>query len=289
MLGTLARNLSSGDSGLVIVAPSEQSVSDSCNNVQVDADHYSAMVGDIQRFRGKIYLQDGAVQRHQLTPDGRHQTPEDDKAWHLLLLDKHQNISACILYHEHENTVEAGDLRVRHSPLATQAEWAPILWKAVGSEIASARRERLKFAEVGGWAVEPESRRTSGPLTMVLAVYGISRRHGGALGMTTATFRHSSAVILRRLGGSRFEIDGTTLPPYYDPRYDCMMEMLRFDSRNPNPKYLPLINRLRDNLAEVPVITRPDRKLAATPFRTYQAGEPLVQTERPPVQRIFAA
>jgi len=92
---------------------------------------------------------------------------------------------------------------------------------------------------------------------MALAVYGFSRRHGGALGMTTATFRHCSAVILQRLGGSRFESAGATLPPYYDPRYKCMMEMLRFDSRRPNPKYVGLIDRLRDRLADALVVTRP--------------------------------
>jgi hypothetical protein len=74
--------------------------------------------------------------------------------------------------------------------------------------------------------------------------------------MTTATFRHCSSVILQRLGGSRFEVDGITLPPYYDPRYKCMMEILRFDSREPNPKYDSLIDRLRDKLAETLVVTR---------------------------------
>ena len=92
---------------------------------------------------------------------------------------------------------------------------------------------------------------------MALAVYGFSRRAGGALGMTTATFRHCSAVILQRLGGSRFEVDGTTLPPYYDPRYKCMMEILRFDSRTPNPKFIGLIDQLREKLADVLVVTRP--------------------------------
>jgi hypothetical protein len=289
MTRTLARNLGSADSGMVLVAPSEQSISDSCDNVHVDAERYSALIGDIQRFRGSIYLQDGAVQRHQLTPDGRHQTPEDDKGWHILLLDKRQKITACILYHEHENTVEAEDLRMRHCPLATQPEWAPRFWKAVNSEITLARRERLKFAEIGGWAVGPESRRTSGPLTMVLAVYGISRSHGGALGMTTATFRHSSSVVLQRLGGSPLEVDGTALPPYYDPRYDCMMETLRFDSRSPNPKYLGLIDRLRDNLAEAQIITRPTRTPAATPFHRLQSGEAFVQAKKALVQPTFAA
>jgi hypothetical protein len=281
MLKTLERNLSSVEQRIVLVAPSEESVSDFFDNVHVNAERHSALIGEIQRFRGGIYLQDGAVQRHELTADGRHETPEDDKAWHMLLVNK-QKLSACALYHEHHNSIEPEDLRVRQCPLATQPEWAPTLWKAVRGEIARARRERLEYVELGGWAVSPETRRTSGPLTMALAVYGFSRRHGGALGMTTATFRHCSAVILQRLGGSRFEVDGTALPPYYDPRYGCMMEMLRFDSRQPNAKYVELIDQLRDKLSQVQVITRPARTFAASAFHAFQPGE---QIARP----MFAA
>jgi hypothetical protein len=112
---------------------------------------------------------------------------------------------------------------------------------------------------------------------MVLAVYGFSRRHGGALGMTTATFRHGSAVILQRLGGTRFEVDGTALLPYYDPRYECMMDILRFDSRCPNPKYVSLIDQLRNSLGEVQVVTRPDRSIAAQPLHPLQPAEVRVQ------------
>ena len=257
MLKALERNIGSVDERIVLLAPSAASVSDFFKNVEVDADRHEQLIRGVQRFRGDIYLHDGAITRQDLSVEGLHQTPEDDSAWHVLLMNKQQQISASALYLEHDNTVAAENLRVKSCPLAQQDEWRPKLWNAVKSEIALARREQLQFVELGGWAVAPEIRRTSGPLTMALGVYGFSRRSGGALGMTTATFRHCSAVILQRLGGSRFEVDGTTLPPYYDARYNCMMEMLRFDSRRPNPKYVDLIDRLRDKLADALVIARP--------------------------------
>jgi hypothetical protein len=263
MLKALERNIASVDERIVLLAPSEDSVSDFFTNVEVDRHRHEQLVRGVQRFRGDIYLHDGAIGRQDLSREGLHQTPEDDKGWHVLLLNK-QQITACALYLEHENTVAADNLRVRHCPLAHQDEWRPKLWKAVTSELARARGEQLRYVELGGWAVAPEIRRTSGPLTMALAVYGFSRRSGGALGMTTATFRHCSAVILQRLGGSRFEVDGEALPPYYDPRYNCMMEMLRFDSRSPNPKYIGLIDQLRDKLADALVITRPAMTYAAS-------------------------
>jgi hypothetical protein len=131
------------------------------------------------------------------------------------------------------------------------------MWGAVESEIARARRDYLHYAEVGGWAVAKESRCTSEGLVLALAGFSLGRLCGGCLGITTATVRHYSSSILRRLGGSRLEIDGATVPPYYDSKYDCHMELLRFDSRRPDAKYNRLITSLTDKLAGVLVIAKP--------------------------------
>jgi hypothetical protein len=48
--------------------------------------------------------------------------------------------------------------------------------------------------------------------------------------------------------------DTSPIPAYYDPRYGCNMELLRFDSRRPSPKYAPLIAELTEKLATVRVI-----------------------------------
>jgi hypothetical protein len=136
--------------------------------------------------------------------------------------------------------------------------WRDTLWKGVESELARARRDYLRYAEVGGWAVEKESRRTSvGPL-LALAGYSLGQIGGGCLGITTATVRHCSSSILRRLGGSPLEVAGSTIPSYYDPKYRCEMEILRFDSRRPNPKHAGLIDALREKMADVRVVALSD-------------------------------
>jgi hypothetical protein len=258
MLKALERNLSSVGERIVLLAPSAASAAGFSHNVVVDGRRHRQFLWDLQRLRGRIYLKDGALQPHQLSPGGLHQTPEDERGWHMLSFNGHGHLNACALYLEHHNTVSFDDLRVRHSALASDAAWRPKLSIAIASELARARHEGLKYVELAGWAVAEESRGTSGPLALALAVYGFSRRRGGgALGLTTATFRHCSATILKRLGGSRFEVDGSELPPYFDPKYNCMMEMLRFDSRRPNPKYVWLIDMLREKLSNVLVIARP--------------------------------
>jgi hypothetical protein len=125
---------------------------------------------------------------------------------------------------------------------------------AIESELRRARQENLKYAEVGGWAVSKDSRCTSEGLLLALAAYSLGKIAGGALGLTTATVRHASSAILRRLGGSHLEAGGNVVPPYYDPRYKCEMELLRFDSRRPDPKYAPLIDLMAARLRDVLVV-----------------------------------
>jgi hypothetical protein len=76
------------------------------------------------------------------------------------------------------------------------------------------------------------------------------------VGVATATFRHSSALILRRIGLTTLQVDGQEIPPYQDSQYGCLMQVLRFDSRSPNPKYREWIASLMYDLAMAPVVCR---------------------------------
>jgi len=254
MLRLLERSVGSIEQRLILVPPPDLTVPATFENAVADPDLREALVRQAQRLRGSIYLSDGAIRQADLSHDGRHRTAEDARSWHLLFLNKANQISSCAWYLEHTQLPSFEHLRVSHCPLTRMDGWQRCISDAVQQDIARAGRAGLNYAELGGWAVAPESRRSPDGLLMALATYALSRALGGALGMTAATVRHSSSSILRRLGGVPLESDGVIVPPYFDDRYDCTMELLRFDSRRPNQKYNSLVDRLRDKLAHVPVI-----------------------------------
>jgi hypothetical protein len=254
MLKLLERSINGVDQRLLLLAPPHVSVDSFFKNLDPDRRRRGDLVREVQQLRGGIYLHDGALQPKQLSPGGLHRTPEDDKCWHLLFMNRHQRVGACVWYLEHDNTTTVDHLRVRNCALANREEWRVPLQCAVESELARARRDRMRYAELGGWAVAKESRCTSEGLLLALAAYSLGRVLGGALGITMATVRHSSSTILRRLGGSHLKAKGIMIPPYYDERYRCEMELLRFDSRRPNPKYAGLIDQLSEKLAGVRVL-----------------------------------
>jgi hypothetical protein len=254
MLRLLERNIASIEKRLVLVAPPHVSVSGSFTQVTIDPVRHRQLIEDMQRLRGSVYLQDGAVQREQLTDDGLHRTAEDERSWHLLMLNGQQRVSSCAWYMEHDDAARFEHLRVRNCALAHVDGWRERLPRVIEAELDRARQAGLRYAEVGGWAVAKGSRCTSEGLLLALAAYSLGRRLGGVLGLTTATVRHSSSTILRRLGGSLLEAGGALVPPYYDPNYKCEMELLRFDSRRPSPKYDGLIDMLGRRLGHVSVV-----------------------------------
>jgi len=257
MLRLIESSIASIEQQLVLVAPPQATFADVFNNVTVDSFRHKQLIREMQFLRGAIYLDEGNVTRHQLSVDGRHQTPEDDTSWHLLMTDGGGHVRSCALYIEHENTASIRDLRVRHCPLLKSAEWRNKVKGAVESEIARARRAGLRFGELGGWAIQKERRGTPEGLMMALATYGLSRILGGALGITTANVAHSCSSILRRLGGSYLEFEGTSIPAYFDPRYNTEIELLRFDSRCSSTKYNGLIDIVKDKIPNVSVIANP--------------------------------
>jgi hypothetical protein len=213
-------------------------------------------MAEMQRFRGRIYADDGAIHADDLTADGRHRLRVDDESWHVLALNDKGQVCGCLRYLEEQHARGFDDLCVRQAALTRSPVLGSKFRQAVEAEMARARQMRIGFGEVGGWAVAEDHRWTLEPLRIILATYGLLELLGGRAGVATATVRHHSSTMLRRIGLSSLQLDGVDLPAYYDPKYSCEMEVLRFDSRHPNPKYRDWVDQLASCLSTAPVICR---------------------------------
>lgn len=239
---------------LVLLAPARSFIPQTFKRRFSDATRHTQLLFEAQRVRGRIYVADGAVKASQLTSDGRHVQAADADSWHLLSVDRSGQVQGCARYRHLTGKVGFDDLTVRDSWLARSDEWRLSLRAAVETEIFRARLRGAAFSEVGGWAIVPEKRCTAEALRIAMATYALAQTLGGCLGISTATERHHSSSILRRIGGRSLQHDGTELPSYYDPQYRCQMEVLRFDSNSPDAGCRRFVERLSGRLADVPVV-----------------------------------
>src|SRR6187551_1592269 len=113
----LERNIASIKQRLVVLMPPDSRRPATLGQVSEDRQRHRQLVREMQHLRGSVYLRDGALRREQLSSDGLHQTAEDERSWHVLMLDRHRRVKACIWYLEHEQPTSIQNLRMRSCPL----------------------------------------------------------------------------------------------------------------------------------------------------------------------------
>lgn len=257
---------------LVLLAPRGATVPTSFNTVDVNAGRHADLIAALQRLRGSVYVEDGAIQTAHLSPDGRHVQSADQHSWHVLSLEQDGTVCACARYRPHDDDVAPEDLGVWQSALAQDPLWKSTLREAIANEITSARRMGVAYVEVGGWAVSRLRRGTTHAFETAVSAYALASGLGGCIGITTATVRHCSSRILRKLGGRSLEAAGVQIPSYFDSRYGCEMEILGFDSRSLNRRYGAHIDKMFARFADVPVVA------AAPIFVPAETRHPVVAT-----------
>ena len=239
---------------LVLLKPSAAPQLNCFGRTTCDSDRHAVLLSEMQRLRGRVYLEDGALERSQLSSDGRHILSCDYNSWHLLVLQD-DRVAGCMRYRTHANTVPFQHLSVAHSGPARCSSAGPRIRAAVEREIRNASQQGIGFGEAGGWALDARLRGSTAALRMVLATYSLAQLLGDAIVLSTATLRNGSAMILGRIGGQPLVVDNTELAPYYDPQYRCEMSLLRFDSRSPNPKYCDGVAQHRTHLSSSLVLS----------------------------------
>lgn len=193
----------------------------------------SDLIVRMQRLRGRIYLEDGAIEGNAVR-DGRHRTPQDARSWHLLMEDSDGEVRGCIRAQVHNPAASLSKLAAYRAARTMDDPWGHRCKNALRAEMSLAHRLGIPVIEVGGLAVDQTIRGSSALVKMTGGLQNLAEHLGGAIAIGTVTCRHNTSLVLRRIGGQSLQDGGNTLPSYYDPRYRCEMEILKFYSWLPN-------------------------------------------------------
>ena len=256
-----------------LLAPHQTSSAGAFGRSRINEQLHRHYISAMQRLRGRVYLKDGAIQACEMDDEGRFHMRGDDQSWHLLLIDENRDVIGCARYLVHSNTVPYHKLRISQSSIANNPLWASRVRDAVERDLAFARANQFSYVEIGGWALTEEWRGTRAALEILVGSYALAHLWGGCLGSCTATVRHGSSSMLRRIGGSGLRTAAEEIPAYEDPQYGCRMELLRFDCRTPAPRFVPLISQLKAKLADSVAITpTPAREWTKVPQELGRLG-----------------
>jgi hypothetical protein len=250
----MIRQKTANTSPFMILAPANTVPPVAFQNVSRDQKSYDRILADMQKMRGRIALKEGAVRKKDLRPDLRHEMTGDRESWHLIRLGERGKIIGCARILVHSDQANYFSLRVSRTPLATNSDWRNCVRSAVEEDMRVARESEMKLVEPGGWVIEEPMRGSPDAVVIALSAFAWSQLVGGCLAYVTATVKHGSSSILRRLGGSSLEFKGKQLPKYYDPEYGCDMEILKFKTKSLNSRFESTMAPLRTLLAMSPVV-----------------------------------
>jgi hypothetical protein len=231
-----------------ILAPSHGEVPDSMTGACLDSRSHANTLFGIQVLRGMVYREYGPIAA-QLLADGRHYQTIDAQSWHIVLHDSNGRLLGCSRYKPVEGGFE--QLGASQSAIARSQRFGPALRSAIERQLGQARMSSVRFGEVGAWALRPEIRCSTAAVNIALMTFALAEALGCRFGITTATTRHHSASILRRLGGRRFP----DVPAYYDPKYGCVIEILHFSSANLDSQFADRLKKLRSEIERTPVLS----------------------------------
>ena len=155
----------------------------------------------------------------------------------------------------HPRNVVFEDLRISQSALAKCPQRGPALRSAVNAEIRDARITGSAVVEVGGWVLAEKMRRSTEAVRLALGVWAWCRMIGGAVGLATATFRNHSACILGRIGGHPLRHNGEPILQYFEPKFGCDIQILRFASDAYSPRYTSIVESMCYELSLWPVLS----------------------------------
>lgn len=239
-----------------LLAPPGPGSSKLSGSTSADHNLYERYLTSLQKLRARSYLADGAIGPEQLDEEGRFRMGRDEDCWHFLLVNPEGKVIGCVRYLAHTGITRVEDLFMSHSALGHDPVWGAKFRAALESDLEFARQNLLTFIEVGGWAIDAGYRHTRAALEILLASFAWAKMIGGAIGCCTATFRNSSASMLRRIGGRSLEYNNEVIPPYSDASYGCMMEALRFHFRDFDPRFRKMVDSICARIGAQSTITR---------------------------------
>lgn len=242
----------------VILAPEEGCVSGLIPKADDGAYvRYDRLIGEMQRLRGRIALNESAIADSVLDHSGRYLMPGDEKSWHLLRVREDVNkIVGCVRVLVHRELVTFPQLRIAGSSVARCPVWGPQVRKAVESDLAHARRSGTKIIEPGGWVVDEDYRGTAEALSLAVGAFAWGKIIRASIAYVTATEKNGSSAMLRRLGGHRLGTTPNRIPRYFEPAWGCNAELLRFDPYSLNPRFMSPLASVKQQLLAAAVICR---------------------------------
>lgn len=237
----------SGRPQFKVLAPSRKEIPKALTHSAVSSEDHANLMFDLQKLRGGVYREYAGIAA-TLLPDGRHWHHLDAQSWHVVLQDSGGDLVGCARYRPILNGFD--QLICSKAAVALSPVTGPMFRSAFAQQVADAARRGLHYGEASAWALREGARCSTAAINIALMSFALAEWLGGGVGLTTASTRHHASSILRRIGGKPL----AGFEPYYEPMFECSIELLQFDINRLEQRYSAKLDEMRAELRRSPVL-----------------------------------
>lgn len=208
------------------------------------AGEYEQTIADIQRFRGRIYVQDEAIPASALDGSGRHYNKLDYSSYHIVARTHEGAITGVMRVPLYVSGAAVWFMQLYHVLERMEPGPKALYSSAIQQFIDQSATTYPFIVEPGGWAVDRQISEKLTGTTLVAATWAFCQLIGGAVAVATATVKHNSAALLKMMGGINC-LEGTSNARFYDPFHRCELEIVYFRSDRVNPRFAAMVEEIK--------------------------------------------
>ncbi len=236
----------------VIIEPEISEYKPDAFSMTRDSDLRYDFMFELFKMRGSVYLQDGAISEENLDKFGKYVSPHDKYSWQVLLLDssKKPHGGLRIRFWDFEN-IRAHFMQTHAKELIDRMDCdnQKVYQESIIRFLDEEMRTKF-FGEVAGLVITDYEKNSPAALLLVAFCFAFGEFVGGFNALVSATERHYSNRIMRKIGGHRIPHKETKeyLNTFFDSKYNCNMEYIVFESACPAALIQDLCKKIQEKL-----------------------------------------
>ncbi|GAA4412991.1 hypothetical protein GCM10023187_40760 [Nibrella viscosa] len=216
-------------------------------------DAYEQTIAEIQRFRGRIYVQDQAIPASALDRSGRHYTKLDYASYHVIIRNQEGAITGVMRIPTYVSGAAVWFLQLYHVLERMEPGQKALYSFAIQHFIDQSASKYPFIVEPGGWAVDRQISEKLTGTVLAASCWAFCQLIGGAVAVATATVKHNAADLLRMMGGINC-LQGTTNARFFDSFHQCELELIFFQSDKINPRFAAMVEAIKEQWQQREVV-----------------------------------
>jgi hypothetical protein len=238
---------------LTVIAPSEGQLPISLPIQECNQQDYSDLIDEIQRFRGRVYVQDEAIPEASLDETGRQYSEVDYRSWHVVARTDSDAICGVMRIPFYSSDTDIDNLQLNSLLQRLEPSEQLVFRHTIQSFLEESSGTYEMLCEPGGWAVDLKLISQSIGTSLAACGLAVVQWIGSAISVSTVTVKHNAPKLLKYMGAWN-PLQHTSHERFKDWYHSCEMEIIFFAHDRASAQLIPIVEQIKGHIENTGVL-----------------------------------